>query len=86
MIYAPQSLNFVGDTMTYALSKFVSIPSVSGDPSHREDCRQAAIWLKKGLDQLGAQSTLVNLLDSSHPLAHAQHLSYLRMKPEVPLF
>jgi hypothetical protein len=28
------------DTMDYALSKFVSIPSVSSDPSHREDCRQ----------------------------------------------
>lgn len=51
--------------MTYALSKFVSIPSVSSDPNHREDCRQAAIWLKKGLNQLGAQSTLVNLLVSS---------------------
>jgi di- and tripeptidase len=47
------------DTMAYVLSKFVSIPSVSSDPSHREDCRQAAIWLKKCLNQLGAESTLV---------------------------
>jgi hypothetical protein len=70
--------------MTYALSKFVSIPSVSSDPSHREDCRQAAIWLKKGLNQLGAQSALVNLLGFSVSLAHVQHLSYLHMKPEVP--
>lgn len=45
--------------MEYALSKFISFPSVSSDPVHREDCRQAAIWLKKCLVQLGAQSMLV---------------------------
>jgi len=46
--------------MLYALSKFISIPSVSNSPQHREDCRQGAIWLKKCLNQLGAsQSTLV---------------------------
>ncbi|KAG6909272.1 hypothetical protein DXG01_001334 [Tephrocybe rancida] len=48
----------ITDTMTYALSKFVSIPSVSSDPSHTEDCRQAAIWLKKCLSQLGAHTSL----------------------------
>ncbi|OAX39892.1 glutathione degradosome [Rhizopogon vinicolor AM-OR11-026] len=57
-----------GDTMTYALSKFVSIPSVSSDPSHREDCRQAAIWLKKCLNQLGAESTLLPTYEAGSPL------------------
>ena len=52
--------NLFKDTLTYALSKFVSIPSVSCDPAHKEDCRQAAIWLKKCLVQLGAHSTLVS--------------------------
>jgi di- and tripeptidase len=56
------------DTMTYALSKFVLIPSVSSDPSHREDCRQAAIWLKKGLNQLGAQSALLPTHEAGSPL------------------
>lgn len=57
---------FLQDTMLYALSKFVSIPSVSNSPQHREDCRQGAIWLKKCLSQLGAsQSTLVG---NFHPL------------------
>ncbi|KAG6886585.1 hypothetical protein C0992_003273 [Termitomyces sp. T32_za158] len=51
----------VNDTMTYALSKFISIPSVSSIPSNIEDCRQAAIWLKKCLNQLGAQTSLVSL-------------------------
>ncbi|KAN0141012.1 Zn-dependent exopeptidase [Lactarius tabidus] len=44
------------DTLIYALSKFVSIPSVSSCPEHREDCRQAAIWLTKCFAQLGASS------------------------------
>lgn len=48
------------DTMTFALSKFVSIPSISCEPAHREDCRQAAIWFKKCLGQLGARTTLVS--------------------------
>ncbi|KAJ7069976.1 hypothetical protein C8F01DRAFT_1246134 [Mycena amicta] len=56
------------DTLTYALSKFISIPSVSSDPSHREDCRQAAIWLKKCLAQLGATSQLLPTQDGKNPL------------------
>ena len=45
--------------MTYALTKFVSIRSISSTILHREDCRQAAVWLKKCLSQLGAQTHLV---------------------------
>lgn len=56
------------DTLTYALSKFVSIPSVSCDPSHKEDCRQAAIWLKKCLVQLGAHSTLLPTGEGNNPI------------------
>ena len=50
------------DMMIYALSKFVSIPSVSSSNTHREDCRQAAIWLRKCLHQLGADASLVSAL------------------------
>ncbi|KAI6042632.1 glutathione degradosome [Pisolithus marmoratus] len=56
------------DTLTYALSTFVSIPSVSSDPLHREDCRQAAIWLKKCLHQLGAESTLLPTCEMGNPI------------------
>ncbi|KIJ60273.1 hypothetical protein HYDPIDRAFT_117355 [Hydnomerulius pinastri MD-312] len=59
------------DTMTYALSTFVSIPSVSSDPLHLEDCRQAAIWLKKCLHQLGAESTLLPTYERGSPLVLA---------------
>lgn len=54
------------DTLLFALSKFISIPSVSGNPQYREDCRQGAIWLKKCLNQLGASQSI--LVDSPHIL------------------
>ncbi|KII90799.1 hypothetical protein PLICRDRAFT_174166 [Plicaturopsis crispa FD-325 SS-3] len=59
------------DTMAYALSKFVSIRSISSCPSHQEDCRQAAIWLKKCLSQLGATSNLLSTGDGTNPLVMA---------------
>ncbi|KAF8470421.1 Zn-dependent exopeptidase [Russula ochroleuca] len=48
--------NAYNDVLVFALSKFVSIPSVSSSPDHGEHCRQAAIWLTKCLAQLGASS------------------------------
>ncbi|KAL0579213.1 hypothetical protein V5O48_002775 [Marasmius crinis-equi] len=56
------------DTISYALSKFVSIPSVSSSSSRREDCRQAAIWLRKCLTQLGAHSVLLPTGEGVNPL------------------
>lgn len=50
------------DTLVYALSNFISIPSVSGVAKTQEHCRQAAIWLRKCLSQLGADASLVNRL------------------------
>ncbi|KAF4578670.1 hypothetical protein EYR36_000477 [Pleurotus pulmonarius] len=55
-------------TIEYALSKFVAFQSVSSLPKHSEDCRQAAIWLKKCLAQLGAQSTLLPTREGANPL------------------
>ncbi|KAJ7644380.1 hypothetical protein FB45DRAFT_897694 [Roridomyces roridus] len=68
VIQSPISLRSDQDTLTYALSKFVSIPSVSSQQSHREDCRQAAIWLKKCLTQLGASTTLLPTGEGMNPL------------------
>lgn len=59
------------DVVVTALSKFVSFPSVSSDPKHREDCRQAAIWLKNCLSQLGAESSLVPTIEGRNPLVLA---------------
>ncbi|KAJ7750951.1 hypothetical protein DFH07DRAFT_961172 [Mycena maculata] len=67
-IVLPSLDSHTSDTLTYALSKFVSIPSVSCNPSHKEDCRQAAIWLKKCLTQLGAKTSLLPTGEGMNPL------------------
>ncbi|CAL1713399.1 unnamed protein product [Somion occarium] len=59
------------DILVYALSKFISIPSVSGCLSYREHCRQAAIWLRKCLSQLGAEASLLPTGDTTNPLVLA---------------
>ncbi|KAG8893744.1 hypothetical protein FRC01_013378, partial [Tulasnella sp. 417] len=56
------------DTLVNALSQFVSFPSVSGSLSHHEDCRQAAIWLKKCLIQFGAESQLLYGIEGKNPV------------------
>ncbi|KAI0768916.1 Zn-dependent exopeptidase [Irpex lacteus] len=64
-------IDLTRDTMVYALSKFVSIPSISGAPSHKEDCRQAAVWLRKCLIQLGAQAQLLPTDEQNSPIVFA---------------
>ncbi|KAJ7095467.1 hypothetical protein C8R43DRAFT_1081889 [Mycena crocata] len=67
-IVLPSLDSLTSDTLTYALSKFISIPSVSCNSAHREDCRQAAIWLKKCLAQLGAKTSLLPTGEGLNPL------------------
>ncbi|KZV68817.1 Zn-dependent exopeptidase [Peniophora sp. CONT] len=59
------------DLFFYALNKFVSIPSVSSAPEHREDCRQAAVWLSKCMQQLGAPSKILSTGDDTNPIVLA---------------
>ncbi|KAI0345693.1 Zn-dependent exopeptidase [Trametopsis cervina] len=68
---ADGELDLTRDTMVYALSRFVSIPSVSGAAKHKEDCRQAAIWLRKCLIQLGAQASLLPTGENTSPIVLA---------------
>ncbi|CUA72557.1 putative di-and tripeptidase DUG2 [Rhizoctonia solani] len=65
------------NALIYALSKFVAIPSVS---SAREDCKQAAVWLKKCFSQLGADSCLVSSVANVNPLV----LATFRGRPPAP--
>ncbi|CAE6432865.1 unnamed protein product [Rhizoctonia solani] len=65
------------NALIYALSKFVAIPSVS---SAREDCKQAAVWLKKCFSQLGADSCLVSSNEHTNPLV----LATFRGRPPAP--
>ncbi|WVW85829.1 hypothetical protein I302_107867 [Kwoniella bestiolae CBS 10118] len=59
-----------GDVMLYALSKLVSVPTVS-DEAHRESCRQGAHLLKKILSQLGANSEVLSGEQGKNPLVLA---------------
>ncbi|KAG8792306.1 hypothetical protein FRC17_008616, partial [Serendipita sp. 399] len=43
-----------------ALAQFVGIPSVINAEACRESCRQAALWLKSLLSQLGAETSLLS--------------------------
>ncbi|XP_006462650.1 hypothetical protein AGABI2DRAFT_179317 [Agaricus bisporus var. bisporus H97] len=56
------------ETLFYTLYNFVAIPSVSSQLKHREDCRQAGVWLKKYLSQLGAQATLLPTGEGGNPI------------------
>ncbi|KAI0293587.1 Zn-dependent exopeptidase [Russula brevipes] len=75
------------DVLVFALSKFVSIPSVSSSADHREDCRQAAIWLTKCFAQLGASSKTLYADDAAvhNPIVFAcfSGAQTCRRKPRI---
>lgn len=53
-----------------ALFEFLSIPSVSTDPAHKEDVRRAAFWLKGRLEALGFQVEVAET--PGHPVVFAE--------------
>jgi acetylornithine deacetylase/succinyl-diaminopimelate desuccinylase-like protein len=60
------TLIFIADNLQTALATFVSFPSVSGSNSTMEDCRQAAIWLKQCLSQVGASRSAGGKIDNAY--------------------
>ncbi|KAF5360448.1 hypothetical protein D9756_004816 [Leucocoprinus leucothites] len=66
--HTPGTDSISAETLLYALYKFIAIPSVSSQPAHKEDCRQAAIWLKKCFSQLGAQAALLPTGENGNPI------------------
>ena len=61
------------DTYLNDLSAFVSIPSVSTDPTHAEDVRRAATWLRERLLQAGAD-TAECIETEGHPVVLGHYL------------
>ena len=65
---------FVGE-----LKDWLRIPSVSTDPEHKDDVRQAAEWLAEQFRQIGLQRVDVMDTGSSdkpgHPVVYAEHLA-----------
>jgi di- and tripeptidase len=58
------------DIFFRALSKLVSLKTISGSPSHTEECRRGATFLKNLLKQLGASDTTLipNSLAGRNPV------------------
>ena len=48
------------DKLMSCLKHFIEIPSVSGDPKRKEDCRRCAKYIKSLLVELGADAQLVS--------------------------
>ncbi|MGQ9753327.1 MAG: dipeptidase [Thermaceae bacterium] len=61
-----------------ALFEFLSIPSVSTDPAHREDVRRAAFWLKDRLEALGFGVEVAET--PGHPVVFAEK----QVRPDAP--
>ena len=57
------------DPLIQSLSTFVSFPSVSNSVAHREDCRQAAMWLRRYLGGLGAGARMVSIFFFAFPVS-----------------
>ncbi|TFU16770.1 dipeptidase [Thermus tengchongensis] len=60
------------------LLEFLSIPSVSTDPTHKEDVRKAALWLAERLKERGFYTELHET--SLHPILYAERL----LDPKAP--
>lgn len=58
------------DAMLYSLARFITFRSVS-DEAHREDCRQAAHFLKACLTELGAETIVLPGATARNPLVLA---------------
>ena len=59
------------DQQLARLNEFLSIPSISTLPAHREDCRRAAAWLMEQFRALGCD--VVQLLEGEgHPVVWAE--------------
>jgi acetylornithine deacetylase/succinyl-diaminopimelate desuccinylase-like protein len=66
-----QRLDDTRDERVDELTEFLSIPSISTEPEHREDCRKAAEWLGTRLEDLGFEVS-IQQVDGGQPLIDAE--------------
>jgi len=71
------AVNVMKDIFFRALSKLVSLKTISGSTSHTEECRRGATFLKNLLKQLGATDTTLipNPLPGRNPVVLGQFKS-----------
>lgn len=68
-----RSLDSEQDQALARLIEFLRIPSISTDPAHRNDVRQAAEWLQKELETLGFDAAIHDT--PGHPMVVAKSAS-----------
>ncbi|KIJ54859.1 hypothetical protein M422DRAFT_64082 [Sphaerobolus stellatus SS14] len=81
--YSSPSASELHDPLIQALSTFVTFPSVSNSAAHREDCRQAAIWLRRYLGGLGASARMIPTKQGFNPLVLATFKGVTPLPPGV---
>ncbi|MFB1051143.1 dipeptidase [Paraliobacillus sp. JSM ZJ581] len=68
-----------------ALNAFLSIPSVSTDPVHKEDVKKAANFVKEYLDTIGFEKVEIQST-GGHPLVYGEWLGAGKDAPTVLLY
>ncbi|HEY7764510.1 MAG TPA: dipeptidase [Aestuariivirgaceae bacterium] len=63
------------------LFELVRIPSISTDPSYKDDCRRAARWLCDDLARLGFEASLRDTRGHPMVVAHYRHASHASRAP-----
>jgi acetylornithine deacetylase/succinyl-diaminopimelate desuccinylase-like protein len=74
-----------GDRFLQELIELLRIPSLSADPAHAGDVRQAADWLAEHLRQLGAENVAV-METAGHPVVYGEWLGAGADKPTVLVY
>ena len=73
------------DAQLDELKEFLSIPSISAQPQHKDDVARAAKWLAAHLLSIGMQRSQV-MPTSGHPVVYAEWLSAGKGKPTVLIY
>jgi acetylornithine deacetylase/succinyl-diaminopimelate desuccinylase-like protein len=79
-----QALDRTREEALQRLWEVLRIPSVSTQPTHRTDCRRAAEWCVRQLNELGMRARLVPT--SGHPMVVAHHTDALNPRAPHVLF
>ncbi len=74
-----------GERFRKELHELIRIPSLSGDPAHAGDVRQAAEWLANHMSGLGLQNVAV-METAGHPVAYGEYLGAGPDKPTVLVY
>src|SRR5262245_31452141 len=69
----------------HELCEFLRIPSLSGDPAHKQDVRHAAEWLAQHLHATGVKSAKV-METGGHPLVYGEWMEAGSDKPTVLVY